>query len=196
MIHHRRHAHAGHHVAAAIAAITHAIKHDPEDKEYDEDHDEHHTVGRLVQRRLALLILLTQLHMERGAKRAHRRVIIALLHVIRHAGGNKALRKAAEQIIEIAARDQIIVLLLFCDDQDRIIFRKLHLDGVIIRRILYVVCGFGRDDGHDAAEHLVPVSVIEADRLFGLVRKDVRRARTARTPPWKARDRAFPRPPA
>lgn len=121
MIHHRRHAHAGHHVAAAIAAITHAIKHDPEDKEYDEDHDEHHTVGRLVQRRLALLILLAQLHMERGAKRAHCGVIIALLHVIRHAGGNKALRKAAEQIIEIAAGDQIIVLLLFGDDKNGVI---------------------------------------------------------------------------
>ena len=107
--------------------------------------------------------------MERGAKRAHRGVIIALLHVIRHAGGNKALRKAAEQIVEVAAREQIVVLLLFCDDQDRIIFRKLHLDGVIIRRILYVVCGFGRDDGHDAAEHLIPVGVVKADRLLGLI---------------------------
>ena len=59
--------------------------------------------------------------MERGAKRAHRRVIIALLHVIRHAGGNKALRKAAEQIIEITAGDQIIVLLLFGDDKNGVI---------------------------------------------------------------------------
>ena len=111
--------------------------------------------------------------MERGAKRAHCGVIIALLHVIRHAGGNKALRKAAEQIIEIAAGDQIIVLLLHCDDQDRIIFRKLHLDGVIIRRILYVVCGFGRDDGHDAAKHLVPVGIVEADGLLSLVGKNI-----------------------
>ena len=59
--------------------------------------------------------------MERGAKRAHRRVIITLLHAAFHAGGNKALRKAAEQIIEIAAGDQIIVLLLFGDDKNGII---------------------------------------------------------------------------
>ena len=110
--------------------------------------------------------------MERGAKRAHRRVIIALLHVIRHAGGNKALRKPAEQVVKIAACKQVVILLLHCDDQDRIIFRKLHLDGVIIRRILYVVCGFGRDDGHDAAKHLVPVGIVETDGLLGLVRKN------------------------
>ena len=110
--------------------------------------------------------------MERGTKRAHRRVIIALLHVIRHAGGNKALRKPAEQVVKIAACKQVIVLLLLCDDQDRIIFRKLHLDGVIIRRILYVVCGFGRDDGHDAAEHFVPVGIVETDGLLSLVGKN------------------------
>ena len=111
--------------------------------------------------------------MERGAKRAHRRVIIALLHVIRHAGGNKALRKPAEQVVKITACKQVVVLLLLCDDQDRIIFRKLHLDGVIIRRILYVVCGFGRDDGHDAAKHFVPVGIVETDGPLGLVGKNI-----------------------
>ena len=59
--------------------------------------------------------------MERGAKRAHRGIIIALLHVIRHAGVNNALQMAAEQIIEIAAGDQTIVLLLFGDDKNGVI---------------------------------------------------------------------------
>ena len=172
MIHHRRHAHAGHHVAAAIAAITHAVKHDPEDKEYDEDHDEHHTVGRLVQRRLALLILLAQLHMERGAQRAHRRVIVALLHVVCHAGGNEALRKAAEQIVKIAAGKQVVVLLLFCDEQNGVILAKLHLHGAVVRRVLHVAFRIRRDDSHDAAEHLVPVGVVKTDSLLGLVGKD------------------------
>ena len=59
--------------------------------------------------------------MELGAELLHRGVIIALLHAAFHAGGDKALRKAAEQIIEIAAGDQIIVLLLFGDDKNGII---------------------------------------------------------------------------